>query len=123
MKDFDDEYKEVWAEAMKEQEAYDNEVSRINNRIIKILTAIKGKAFAKSLKLALSEWECSGALKIVRKVHGQWQNENFGSIKKACIDQSSFGDSGDSFYGNCYVEIRKATLIKPALYLKCPFST
>lgn len=123
MKEFDQEYQEMMEEAMKDQIAYDQEVSRINNRIIKVLDSVKGKKFSNSLKLALNEWECSGALKIVRKVYGNWQSENFGSIKKACIDQSSFGDSGDSFYGNCYVEIRKATLVKPALYLKCPFST
>lgn len=115
-------YAEIMNEAMEEQIAYDKEVSRINNRIIKAITSVKGKAFAKSLNLALSEWECSGALRIVRKVQGQWQSENFGAIKKACIDQSSWGDSGDSFYGDCYVELRKATLVKPALYLKCPFS-
>lgn len=116
-------YAEIWDEAAKYELEFQKELARIRDRVFKHLTRSKGKNFVKHLKIAMKEWECSGQVETTKRLQGgSWQKENFGPIKKVYIQQYSSGDSGDSFYGWCYVEIRKASLIKPALYLKCHFA-
>lgn len=119
---WDEQMYEIWKEAMDDECAFHAALKRQRDRIFKVLSKVKGKKFVKDLQNAMEEWECNGETKLVRKVYGSWQVENYGSFKRYCVDQYSSGDSGDSFYGNIFVEVRKATLVKPALYIQMGYS-
>lgn len=114
-------FDEIWAEAAEFEAQYRTAIQRSNNRIFKALTKSKGKAFVKHLKIAMEEWEAD-TLAFSRKTRGSMQKEDFGPIKSVWVDQYSSGDSGDCFYGHIYIEIRKPTLTKPALYLEIHYA-
>lgn len=114
--------KEIWDEALKQEDAFRAELKRKRDRIFKAIRGIKGDAFVSDLEGAMTDWVASGDVNLVRRVSGQWQKDNYGSFKDYCVDQYSSGDSGDCFYGWVYVEVRKESPTKPALYIQIHYA-
>lgn len=92
------------------------QVDRYNNRILKAIKSVKGKAFYRHLVSLIkdagsvdwNEWE------IVKEPNGAKQKETeFGrSIKHIWVDQWSVGTEGDSFEGYIYVQLKKNKYLK-----------
>ena len=79
---------------------------------------VKGKGWVKNLKSLLQDCEvASRPYELCRARYGQYQNEAYGrGIKGYWVDQWAVGDSGDSWDGYVYVEI------KPGKFLKAFYS-
>lgn len=108
-----EEINQIMADYDKSMREYHDEVDRKNNRIFKALTTVMGKTFVKRLKEYMEELESSNPIEIVRKTKGSYQEENYGIIKGAWVDQwENGGYEGDSFSGDVYVEVTKNRFIK-----------
>lgn len=105
-------------QGMEEWAAYEREVYRKNQRLLKAIKSVKGKTFHKHLLEVIEESEGLRSLAtIVKEPVGDFQKENYGrEIKGIWVQQWSVGDTGDSFEGNVCVKI------KPNKYFKFSYS-
>jgi hypothetical protein len=108
---------EIWEEVYKERDQYHAECARVNNRIFKALTKVKGSQYVHNLH-ELMEWaEARGTIQIAKRATGNKNKEDFGKIKTIWVDQWSVGMEGDSWAGYIYVRIKKDQYLK--IYYEC----
>ena len=104
---------EAWKEIAIEEEKYNTEVRRMNDRITKVIEAIRGKEFVKDILDCAEEIEVHGPWQIVRKTKGSYQKEEYNVIKGMWVDQwCNGGYVGDDFQGDVYIEIKKDRFLK-----------
>lgn len=107
-------------QGMKEYHDFISETKRYNERILKAVKSVKGKAFYKNILIFIEDRQpCDySRFEIVKEPTGEEQSlSEYGrSIKKEWVEQWSVGDSGDSWNGNICVEL------KPNKYLKFAYS-
>lgn len=72
----------------------------------KILSEI-GKTALKDFGKLIEDCKVTDKIDFVEKPHGQNQKEKCGIFKNTWVDQSSYGDSGDSYSGYIYAQITK----------------
>lgn len=110
-----------WAEAMKPIEEYNEKTKVSNDRLLKVLKRMYGAAWVKNLKKLLADCEVGTYMMdarygITHSRCGQYQQEKYGKIRGYWVEQWPVGDSGDSWEGYIYVEL------KPGRYLKAAYS-
>lgn len=118
----DADVKAMWDECYSGIDKANKEIRRRNNRLLKVLQKAKGTAYIKNLQQLLKDCEVGrgeyeAPLEISRSRYGQYQSERYGKhIRGYWVDQHAVGDSGDSWEGYIYVEL------KPGRYLKVRYS-
>lgn len=119
-REFEKEFKETMDACHEEEIRYQDNVSRINERIKKVLKATRGEKFVEELLIFLEEdSDVMGAWEIVNEPKGEYQEENYGEvIKGQWVDQwRNGGMEGDDFAGDIYIEIKKDKYLK--MYYSC----
>jgi len=91
---------------MEAYSALDNWQKETNEYNKKILSELGGTAI-KDFKILIEDCKVTDKIDFVEKPSGQNQNEKCGIFKNTWVDQSSYGDSGDSYAGYIYAEITK----------------
>lgn len=86
-----------------------------NSRLLKAIKSVTTDAFYEGLVSYIDELasECNmfefEQFEIVRETTGKWQDEDWAQV---CVDQWSVGDSGDSWNGFIYIEIKAGRYLK-----------
>lgn len=102
----------LWAEVAESEQLYENECSRINGRIIKAIENQLGEQFMLDVAECFQESEAKGAMELVRKPEGEWQEEDYASFRGIWVDQGSVGDSGDSWEGVVCIRVKRGLWLK-----------
>lgn len=112
--DIDKEMVSAQIDWMEEDRKYNENVNRVNDRILRAVTTLRGKDYSEALLSFLEESEASGPLEIVRRAVGTYQeDEEYGILKSIWVNQyRNGGYTGDDFAGDIYVEIKKNRFIK-----------
>ena len=92
----------------KEREIEDKK----NQRIFHAIEHLRGKKFLKSLFKYINDLENIGLIQIVSEPKGDYQNEGYGQIRGAWVDQSTDGYICDSYYGTATIRITKKKFIE-----------
>lgn len=119
-REFEKESKETMDACHEEEIRYQDNVSRINERITKVLKSTRGEKFVEDLLVFLEEGgDVMGAWEIVKEPKGEYQEEDYGEIIKGqWVDQwRNGGMEGDDFAGDIYIEIKKDKYLK--MYYSC----
>lgn len=99
--------KEICDQYIKDEINYYLEIDRCNDRLLRAIETLKGEQFVNDLKECMEESEQGGRIIITNKTAGQYQDEDWGVIKGAWIDQHvNGGMTGDDFQGNIYIRIK-----------------
>ena len=123
MEETQDQFNQVMEEHYAELSRLNKIVDAKNKRLLTAIKSVLGKSFVRNLLALLEECEVGSQLgvstefEIVRQTGSTWVSERYGrKIAGYWVDQWAIGDSGDSFEGYIYVEL------KPNRYLKASFS-
>ena len=105
---------DAWEHIMIEEQKYEEEVKRVNDRILAAMESLRGKYFVKDILDYAENIEVHGAWEIVRQTKGEFQKEEeFEFMKGAWVDQwCNGGYLGDEFSGDVYIEIKKDRYLK-----------
>lgn len=116
----------VWTEAdqkmmdemYESMAAYDREVERSNKRLCKAILNQLGTTFLKEIMAVAHESEVQNKMEIVRETTGEYQKEyGYDCFEGYWVDQWSVGDSGDSFNGYIYIQLKENRWLK--MYYSC----
>lgn len=99
---------------MQEWVEYENLLAQKNKRLLNAIKSVKGKTFYKYVLQIIEEAEGIKTLaEIVNKPDGNFQREKYGrQIQGTWVRQWSVGDSGDSWEGFIYVQIKANKYLK-----------
>lgn len=100
----------MWEEAMKGVMAWEKQISDSVTKVLKEYS-IKDNDFEDLMYGS----KVNGIVEIVSEPRGDAQKESYGKLKNIHVDQWSVGDSGDSFAGFIYAQI------KGKVWLKIPY--
>lgn len=117
--DIDKEFSNAMHEyAEFEKKEYENS-QRINQRLLKAIQSVKGERFVNDLKDYLEDSaDVIGPWEIVRETKGNYQEEDYNSLKGLWVDQwRNGGYEGDDFAGHIYIELKKDRYLK--MYYSC----
>lgn len=111
-----------FSEAMDEKCQYEDEIEASNQRLLKAILKVKGELFYEWLLLFIEDMSPDGKFSIAKAPEGNKQrtgNERsvFGKIKEYWVNQWSVGDSGDSFAGILFIQLKENK------YLAMPYSS
>ena len=78
-----------------------------NDRLMGVLSRVKGKKWVRGLHRAIEDCEVYGVIRITRRAPNvrDWQKVNYGPIKGMWVRQWSVGTEGDSWEGIIWVQI------------------
>jgi hypothetical protein len=95
----------------REHDAWLNEITQANKRLLKAIKTVKGRTFYKYLLQLLSDVDYSHELfEIVDKPSGEYQAERMGyTIKGYWVDQWAVGKNWEGFI---YVELKQGKYFK-----------
>jgi hypothetical protein len=108
-----DEYNEIMKECAIEMKKLDDEINRVNSRMIKALLKLKGFDWVVKFLKDYHECECSGIITITKNITGKLQRDSWGTMSGVYIEQHC--ELEDSYWGNIYFPVKEGK------YLKCPF--
>ena len=106
----------IMDEYYSEQIKFDENNSRITNRILKTLKLIKGEQWYSELMEYAKEAETHNPFTIVRNPIGDWQDEEYDLLGGVWVNQSNSYPCEDCYYGTVTVKIDEKR------YLEMPFS-
>lgn len=106
-------FNEIMNDYQESMDRYYKEVNRVNNRISKSIKYQFGESFAQEIMLVAEECEVNGKWEIVERTTGKYQEEDgYYHFKGYWVDQWSVDDSGDSFNGYIYIQLKENKWLK-----------
>ena len=106
----------IMDECYAEERKFDENNTRISNRIFKAVKSIKGEKWYSELIEYAEEAETQNPFRIVKKPTGKWQEEEYELLGGVWVEQFGGYPIEDSFYGTVTVKIDDRR------YLEMPFS-
>ena len=86
---------------------YEEDVSRVNNRIFSVIEKYIGAGFVRDLSRYIEELNCCEPFYFKDEPIGKFQEENeSGCITGVWIEQWSTGMEGDSYSGNISIKLK-----------------
>jgi hypothetical protein len=102
----------MWADYSREMNRYYTNCQRVNNRILKVIRNQLGVEFENAIIECAKETEACGEFRLVKELSGDLQKEDYGSFKYIWVDQRAYGDAGDSWQGEVFVQLKNGLFLE-----------
>ena len=112
-------YEDMWAEYREEERKHEEKLARQRKRLFKAVKQVKGKYFLTALRKVFKGIDDDQyghpalfeLVKAIGKSAGK-QKCDYLPIRDEWVEQWSVGDSGDSFAGYVYIQLKEKLFLK-----------